>query len=873
MRERYEPSEIEPKWQKRWADERAFEVGDASGENDFYLLEMLPYPSGRIHMGHVRNYSLGDVFVRHLRMRGKNVLHPMGWDAFGMPAENAAIERKRHPREWTYENIGQMREQLKRLGFSYDWSREIATCDASYYKHEQAMFLKMLEAGIAYRKAALANWCDHCQTVLANEQVEDGKCWRCGHTVVQREMQQWFLRTTKYAQELLDGHKELEGKWPEQVLTMQRNWIGRSTGAEIRFALKAPVDGVSELSVFTTRPDTLFGVTFLSIAAEHPLALKFAAGTSREGEVKEFVERIRAERRVRHDVGETNKEGVFTGATCVHPLTGVEVPIYVANFVLMDYGTGAVMAVPAHDQRDFEFAAKYKLPMRVVIQPEGKPALDVATMKEAFVDAGVMVNSAPLDGTPNELGKEKVVALLAEKKLGRGTISYRLRDWLVSRQRYWGTPIPVIHCETDGVVPVPEKDLPVVLPEDVQITGEGGSPLARHASFVNAVCPKCGKPARRETDTFDTFVESSWYFDRYTTPHHAGGPVDGARARNWLPIDLYIGSIEHAVMHLLYARFWQRVMIDLGYLPKDTPREPFSSLLTQGMVCMEFYHRADPQNPAHTLYYYPEETELRDGVRVVKESGEPVEVGGVVKMSKSKRNIVDPDEIVARYGADSARLFVLFAAPPEAQVDWSEAGIEGASRFLSRVWRLVRDRRDVLLAAEPYKAGALDENATTMRRTIHKIVDRVTRDLGDRRQPNTGVAALMELLNALSSFEAKTDLDRSVLREGVDALVRMLAPFAPHVADELNEQLGGKGTLLHASWPVFDSAAVHEDSVEIPVQINGKVRGRVRVAVDADEAAALTAARGDANVATHLQGKTIKKTIYVAGKILTLVVA
>lgn len=873
MRERYEPSEIEPKWQKRWSDERAFSVGDATGDNDFYLLEMLPYPSGRIHMGHVRNYSLGDVFVRHLRMRGKNVLHPMGWDAFGMPAENAAIERKRHPRDWTYENIAQMREQLKRLGFSYDWEREIATCDASYYKHEQAMFLKMLEAGIAYRKAALANWCDHCQTVLANEQVEEGKCWRCGQTVRQREMQQWFLRTTKYAQELLDGHKELEGRWPEQVLTMQRNWIGRSTGAEIRFALKAPVDDVSELSVFTTRPDTLFGVTFLSIAAEHPLALKFAAGTSRQGEVQEFVERIRAERRVRHDVGETNKEGVFTGATCIHPLTGAEIPIYVANFVLMDYGTGAVMAVPAHDQRDYEFAQKYKLPLRVVIQPEGKTALDPSTMKEAFVDAGVMVNSASLDGTPNEAGKDKVVALLAEKNLGRGTISYRLRDWLVSRQRYWGTPIPVIHCDTHGVVPVPEKDLPVVLPEDVQITGEGGSPLARHASFVNVVCPTCGKPARRETDTFDTFVESSWYFDRYTTPRHDSAPVDGARARKWLPIDLYIGGIEHAVMHLLYARFWQRMMIDLGYLPKDTPREPFASLLTQGMVCMEYYHRADPHNPAHTLYYYPEETELRDGARVVKETGEPVEIGGVVKMSKSKRNIVDPDEIVARYGADSARLFVLFAAPPEAQVDWSEAGIEGASRFLSRVWRLVRDRRDSLLASEPYREGDLDENAKTMRRTIHKIVDRVTRDLGERRQPNTGVAALMELLNALSSFEAKSDLDRSVVREGVDALVRMLAPFAPHIADELYEELGGKGTLLHATWPVFDSAAVREDTVEIPVQINGKVRGRVRIAPDADEATAVVAARADANVSAHLAGKTIKKTIYVAGKILTLVVA
>lgn len=873
MEERYNPSEIEPKWQKRWADSRAFSVGDATGKDDFYLLEMLPYPSGRIHMGHVRNYSLGDVFVRHLRMRGKNVLHPMGWDAFGMPAENAAIERKRHPRDWTYENIGQMREQIKKLGFSYDWEREIATCDASYYKHEQAMFLRMLEAGIAYRKAALANWCDHCQTVLANEQVEDGKCWRCGNVVRQQEMQQWFLRTTKYAQELLDGHAELEGKWPDQVLTMQRNWIGRSVGAEVRFALKTPVDGASELSVFTTRPDTLFGVTFLSIAAEHPLALKFAAGTPRETDVREFAERIRAERRVRHDVGEANKEGVFTGATCIHPLTGAEVPIYVANFVVMDYGTGAVMAVPAHDQRDFEFARKYQLPVQVVIQPAGAAPLDAATMNEAFTEAGVMVNSGPFDGTPNEQGKEKVVALLDEKKAGKGTISYRLRDWLVSRQRYWGAPIPVIHCATDGVVPVPLKDLPVVLPEDVQITGEGGSPLARHESFVNVTCPKCGKPAKRETDTFDTFVESSWYFDRYTTPRFEDGPVDGERARGWLPIDLYIGGIEHAVMHLLYARFWQRVMIDLGYFPKDTPREPFAALLTQGMVCKEFYHRQDPHNPAHTLYFYPEETELRDGKRVVIATGEPVEIGGVVKMSKSKRNIVDPDEIVAKYGADSARLFVLFAAPPEAQVDWSEAGIEGASRFLSRVWRFVRDRREILLSTKPYAGGDLTEDAKVMRRTLHKIIDRVTRDLGERRQPNTGVAAMMELLNALTSFEFKTDSDKTVLREGTNALVSMLAPFAPHIADELYELLGGEGTLLHAKWPEFDASAVHEDSVEIPVQVNGKVRGRVRIATTADEAMALEAARGDANVAAHLHGKTLKKTIYVQGKILTLVVA
>lgn len=873
MEERYTPSEIEPKWQQKWAESGAFRVDDdATGKEKFYLLEMLPYPSGRIHMGHVRNYSLGDAFARHLRMRGKHVLHPMGWDAFGMPAENAAIERKRHPKEWTYENIAQMREQLKKLGLSYDWDREFATCDPEYYKHEQAMFLRMLEKGIAYQKNALANWCEKCATVLANEQVEDGKCWRCGGIVIQREMKQWFLRTTQYAEELLTGHAELEGKWPEQVLTMQKNWIGKSLGAEIRFALKEPVGDHSEIAVFTTRPDTVFGVTFLSIAAEHPLATKLLEGTPHEEEGRAFVERLRNEHRTKHVSEAMEKEGFFTGRFCVHPLTGKEVPIYVANFVLMDYGTGAVMAVPAHDQRDFEFARKYGIELNVVIQPDGKPALDAKSMKEAFTEAGRTVNCGGHDGLASEDAKRAFVDLLEAKNAGKGTVSYRLRDWLVSRQRYWGAPIPVIHCDDCGVVPVPAKDLPVRLPEDVVITGDGGSPLARHDAFRNVPCPKCGKAAQRETDTFDTFVESSWYFDRYTSPRFEGGPVDPNVAKSWLPVDLYIGGIEHAVMHLLYARFWQKMMIDLGYLPEGTPREPFSSLLTQGMVCKEFYSLPDPQNPAHTHYFYPEDTEMRDGVRVVKETGLPVNVGGVVKMSKSKRNIVDPDEIIRQYGADTARLFMLFAAPPEAQVDWSEEAVEGASRFLARVWRLVRTRLDVLRATSPYAGGELSENATVLRRTIHRTIDRVTRDLGERRQPNTAIAAQMELVNALSAFDAKDDSDRAVLREGIDVLVRLLSPFAPHLADELNEVLGGKTTLLHAEWPVFDAKAVEEDSVEVGVQVNGKVRGRVRVAKDASQDVVLEAARAETNVAAHLSGKDLVKVIYVPGKILTLVV-
>jgi len=873
MRERYEPSEIETKWQQRWTETGAFAVGDAGDDptrEKFYLLEMLPYPSGRIHMGHVRNYAIGDVFARQLRMRGKSVLHPMGWDAFGMPAENAAIERKRHPLEWTRSNIAQMRAQLQKLGYSYDWTREIATCDADYYRHEQAMFLTMLERGLAYRKRAIANWCEQCQTVLANEQVEDGRCWRCGGAVVMKELLQWFIRTTAYAQELLDGHAKLD--WPASVLTKQRNWIGRSEGAEVRFAFDRPVANESSFSVFTTRPDTLFGVTFVSIAAEHPLAHALAEGAPNESEVLAFIERIRVEHRTRRDEGDLEKEGIFTGRYAIHPLTGARVPIWIANFVLMDYGTGAVMAVPAHDERDFAFARKYGLPLKVVIQPEGVADLDADALTEAFTESGRLVGSGAHDGLPNEDAKAAITAEFVARGAGRGTVSYRLRDWLVSRQRYWGCPIPVIHCAACGVVPVPASQLPVLLPEDVVITGEGGSPLARHASFVNTTCPTCGAAARRETDTFDTFVESSWYFERYTTPHEATRPVDPARARGWLPVDLYIGGEEHAVMHLIYARVWHYLMIDLGYLPPETPREPFSKLLCQGMVCQEAFHGSDPANPAHKVWYYPEDIELRDGARFAKDTGWPLSSAGVVKMSKTKRNVVDPDEVVAKYGADAVRLFVLFAAPPPGQVDWSEEGLEGASRFLQRVWRIVRERRETLVAAQPFAGGALEGAARELRRAVHRTIDRVSRDLGERLQPNTAVAAMMELVNALSAFKSASDVDAAVMREGVDALLSLLSPFAPHVADELYEALGGEGSLLARGWPVVDPEALREDTIELPVQINGKIRGRVHVTPDADEATVLTAARAEANVAAHLEGRTLKKVLYVPGRILTLVV-
>jgi leucyl-tRNA synthetase len=872
MEERYNPADIEPKWQKRWANDNAFAVDDSPGEK-FYLLEMFPYPSGRIHMGHVRNYSIGDVLARHLRMRGKKVLHPIGWDAFGMPAENAAIERGRHPHEWTYANIAQMREQLKKLGLSYDWSREIATCDPSYYRHEQEVFLAMLDKGLAYRKHALANWCDHCATVLANEQVEDGNCWRCGNVVVQKAMAQWFLRVTQYTEELLQGIDTLAGKWPDDVLQMQRNWIGKSRGAEIKFPLEAEVAGEREIAVFTTRPDTLYGVTFMSIAAEHPLALELAKGTPREAEVRAFAEKIQLDHKIKKGADINDKRGVFTGRHCVHPLTGKKVPIWIANFVLMDYGTGAVMAVPAHDQRDFEFAKAYDLPIQVVIAPSGK-TLDAAALTAAYEEPGVMCNSAEFDGAPSEDGKLRVTEKLVSEGKGRGTVSYRLRDWLVSRQRYWGCPIPVVHCATDGIVPVRTQDLPVELPLDVKITGVGGSPLAKVDNFVNVTCPKCGQPAKRETDTFDTFVESSWYFDRFTSPRHERGPVEPGAAKKWLPVDFYVGGKEHAVMHLLYARFWQRALVDLGFLPEGTPREPFAALLNQGMVCKEFYYRVDPENPSHKLYFYPEDTELRDdGTRVDKATGEPVIVGSVVKMSKTKRNIVDPDDIIARYGGDTARLFMLFAAPPEGQVDWTTAGVEGAHRFLQRVWRLVRDRLPQVQGVAPYAGGAqLSAAAAEARRSTHRTIARVTHDLSDRYQPNTSIAGLMEHMNALSAFKPETDVERAVLREGLDALLVLLSPFAPHVADELYEILGGKGTLLHAAWPKVDESALQEATVEVPVQINGKVRARIVIAKDASEASVLELAKTHERVVAELAGKAVKKAIYVPGKIVTLVV-
>jgi leucyl-tRNA synthetase len=819
--ERYNAREAEPRWQKVWDERGIFRTPNDDPRPKYYVLEMFPYPSGEIHMGHVRNYAIGDVIARQRRMQGDAVLHPMGWDAFGLPAENAAIQRHVHPARWTADNIGRMRGQLQRLGFSYDWDRELATCDPRYYRWEQLFFLRMLERDLAYKRRALVNWCEHCATVLANEQVVDGRCWRCEGVVTERELEQWFLRITAYAEELLRDLDRLKG-WPERVVTMQRNWIGRSVGATIRF----PLEGrAGEIVVFTTRPDTVFGVTFMSLAVEHPLVATLVAGTPAEEAVAVFARRVRATPREERAAG---KEGVATAAFCRHPLTGARLPIYVANFVLMEYGTGAVMAVPAHDQRDFEFARAYQLPVQIVIQPEGE-RLTASSMTAAWEGPGRLVDSATFNGLPSETAKERIAAVLAEKGLGGPAVTYRLRDWGISRQRYWGAPIPVVYCEGCGTVPVPEAELPVVLPEDVALTGTGGSPLAAHEAFVHTRCPRCGGAARRETDTMDTFVESSWYFARYCSPREERGPFDRAEVEYWLEpdgVDRYIGGIEHAVLHLLYARFFTKVLRDLGYLALD---EPFQNLLTQGMVIKDH-----------------------------------------AKMSKSKGNVVDPDYLVERYGADTARLFCLFAAPPERDLEWSDQGVEGMSRFLHRLWRLVHALARQLAPVDtpvPADLGGVDRD---LHRRTHATIQRVTEDVVERLHFNTAIAAVMELVGALGDVAGAAS--PATLREAVDATLRLLAPFVPHVANELWERTGHPGTLDEASWPAADAAALVRETVELPVQVNGKLRGRIVVPVDAGDAELLAAALEDPRVQQYVAGRPLRKQVVVRGRMVNLVV-
>jgi leucyl-tRNA synthetase len=851
MDSQYIPKNVESKWQTNWEENKAFQVSEDQDKEKYYLLEMFPYPSGRIHMGHVRNYAIGDVVARFKRMQGLNVLHPMGWDAFGMPAENAAIEHKTHPAKWTYENIASMREQLKRIGLSYDWDREFATCDSDYYRWEQLVFLKMYERGLAYKKGSSVNWCDDCQTVLANEQVEDGCCWRCHNQVQPKELEQWFFKITDYADELLDCADNLTG-WPERVLAMQRNWIGKSYGCEIEFPIIGQAD---KIKVFTTRPDTLFGATFMSLAPEHPLVADLVT-SDQKAAVDQFVTEVEGQDKLSRTSGDLEKKGVFTGAYALNPLNGEEIPVFLANFVLMDYGTGAVMAVPAHDQRDFEFAKKYELPIIAVIQPEGENT-DAAIMEEAYTGPGLLVNSGEFNGIDNESAKETIAESLDQRGEGRKTINYRLRDWGVSRQRYWGTPIPIIYCFDCGAVPVPEQDLPVILPSDVELTGEGGSPLARHDQFLHVSCPKCGKDARRESDTFDTFVESSWYFARYACPDYDKGPLDKAAANYWMPVDQYIGGIEHAVMHLLYARFYTKILRDLGMVDVD---EPFTNLLTQGMVCKE------TQRCSEHGWLYPEQVE--DGRCTL--CGKEVVLGRTEKMSKSKKNVIDPNQLIEQFGADTARLFSLFAAPPEKDLEWNEQGVEGCYRFLNRVWRAISDNIELISNADI--SVAVDGEAADLRRKTHQTIKKVTEDVDGRFHFNTAIAAVMELVNAIYSFKGAVE-NPGVLREALEAVVRLLNPFVPHICEELWQSLGHEKSVEFSGWPAWDEAALVSEEVTLVIQVNGKVRGKISVAVDADKESIEKDAVAEQNVQRYIEGKQVRKMIVVPGRLVNIVVA
>ncbi len=863
MQTEYDPEFVELKWQEIWQQRQLFRVEEDPEKEKYYLLEMFPYPSGNIHMGHVRNYTIGDVVARYKRMRGANVLHPMGWDAFGMPAENAAIAHQVHPARWTYENIDTMRSQLKRLGFSYDWDRELATCQPEYYRWEQWLFVKMFEKGMVYRKKSSVNWCETCQTVLANEQVEAGLCWRCGEVVTQRDLDQWFFRITDFADDLLEYCDRLAG-WPGKVVTMQKNWIGKSLGAEIRFPLENS-DG--HIPVFTTRQDTVFGATFMCMAPEHPLVMELAAGTEQEDAVRAFVERMRLQDKAKRTSDDYEKEGVFVGAYCVNPFTKRRMPIFTANFALMEYGTGAVMAVPAHDQRDFEFARKYGLDIIVVIQPKGE-TLDPQTMTEAYVEDGVLVRSGSFDGTENVKALDAIADYLEEKGLGKRAVSYRLRDWGISRQRYWGAPIPIVYCDDCGVVPVPEEELPVILPEDAEMLEGGKSPLLSLESFAKTRCPGCGNPhARRETDTMDTFVESSWYFERFCSPRHGKGMFDERAVAYWMPVDQYIGGIEHAILHLLYSRYFTRVLKEFGLVDYQ---EPFTRLLTQGMVCKETI-----KCPDHGLLY-PEEVITKDGLKTCEHCGSPVEIGRIEKMSKSKKNVVDPNALIDKYGADTLRLFCLFAAPPERDLDWSDQGVEGAYRFLNRVWRLVGDHVDRLQGVKPFDGGKdLAGDSRTLYRKIHQTIKRVTNDIETRFHFNTAISAVMELVNTIQAVKERLLFEPagpSVLRSALETVVVLISPIVPHLADELWEALGQSGSVLEVSWPAYSEDAIEEDQILIVIQVNGKVRSRFQIAADADEDMIKDTALADERVVARLQGRPVKKIIVVRNKLVNIVV-
>ena len=863
MDEKYNPETIESKWQRRWEKEELFKVKEDPARPKYYLLEMFPYPSGNIHMGHVRNYTIGDVVARYKRMRGFNILHPMGWDAFGMPAENAAIANNTHPAKWTYANIEAMRSQLKRLGFSYDWDRELATCQPEYYRWEQWLFLKMYQKGQAYRKESFVNWCEDCQTVLANEQVEAGLCWRCGQQVRQKQLWQWFFKITDFAQDLLLYCDKLPG-WPDKVITMQKNWIGKSIGAQIHFTVE---NHDEVIPVFTTRQDTVFGATFMCLAPEHPLVLKLSEGKDQEEEVRQFVERIALQDRSARSIENYEKEGVFTGAHCINPLSGKRIPIYTANFALMEYGTGAVMAVPAHDQRDFDFAKKYELDIIVVVRPV-EEKIDAETMTEAYVGEGVMVNSGRFNGMDNTKALDEIALYLEENNLGKRAVSFRLRDWGISRQRYWGAPIPMIHCESCGIVPVPEEDLPVVLPEEADMLAGGKSPLPELQEFFKTKCPQCGSSdAKRETDTMDTFVESSWYFERYCSPRCETNIFDTDAVDYWMPVDQYIGGVEHAILHLLYSRFYTRVLNDQGLVKF---KEPFTNLLTQGMVCKETV-----VCPEHG-FLLPHEVESRKGERVCKMCAKAVTVGRVEKMSKSKKNVIDPNILLDKYGADTTRFFCLFAAPPERDLEWSEQGVEGGFRFLNRVWRLAAGVMDTIKDTRAFLGNPdrLDGEIRELYRKTHQTIHKVTKDIEDRFHFNTAISAVMELFNSISGIDMQNGHSEQlpVMRFAMESLTLLLAPIVPHFAEELWEALGHQTSVLLAPWPQYREDALEKDELLIVVQVNGKLRGRFQVAKDTDEETVKELALNDDRAKKFINGKTIKKIIVVKNKLVNVVV-
>jgi len=833
MQEKYLFSEIESKWQKYWEENKAYKTEEESPKPKYYALAMFPYPSGNLHMGHVRNYSIADVIARFKRMKGYNVLHPIGWDSFGLPAENAAIKHQTPPADWTWKNIANMRRQLQEMGLSYDWDREVATCHPGYYKWTQWLFLEFHKHGLVYKKKAAVNWCPSCATVLANEQVVEGGCERCDTLVTKKNLEQWFFKITDYAETLLQDLDKLPG-WPEKVKTMQRNWIGRSEGVEVQFALAESPD---KISVYTTRIDTLYGVSYVVLAPEHPLVLKLVGGTNYEADVRAFIKKMNGLNEIARTSTEAEKEGLFIGAYCLNPLSGKKVPIWIANYVLLEYGTGAVMGVPAHDERDFEFATKYSLEINSVIVPHGSaPEGKDQPLKAAYTGEGIMVNSDSFDGLDSNEGLERIADEAVRRGMGQRKVNFRLRDWLISRQRYWGTPIPMVYCDSCGTVPVPEEQLPVLLPPDV-VFKAGENPLASSPSFTETSCPKCGGGARRETDTMDTFVCSSWYYLRYTDPRNPEAPFSQATVDQWMNVDQYVGGVEHAILHLLYARFFTKALRDFGYLKAD---EPFQNLLTQGMVCM-------------------------DGS----------------KMSKSKGNIVSPEVILANYGADTARLFILFAAPPERDLEWSDQGVEGCYRFLNRVWRLVAQYEPVIKEARSHTLvstdlvgdwGNLDAVSKELRRHTHTAIQRVTIDIGTRYNFNTAISTIMEWVNAVYIYKEQPTAVAAVGREAVEAILILLAPFAPHITEELWREIGHTESIHKQPWPEVDEAALVQDEMTVILQVNGKVRDRVIVPADISKAELEKMVLAQPKVVEWTQGKAIVKVITVPGKLVNLVV-